>query len=205
MSGDRSSGSGDTGPLRPTTVESTLNLIERARAGDQEALDRLFARHFTPLRRWATGRLPQWARDVADTDDLVQETLIQTFKRLGQFEPRGVGALQAYLRQGILNRIREELRRKKRRPESTGLDGLEADSHLSPLEQAIGVEAVERYERALARLREGEREAIIGRIELGYTYEELAEALGKPTADAARKAAQRALVRLVEEMELDVG
>jgi len=206
MSGDRSSGRpGDPEPLRPTVVESTLNLIERARAGDQEALDRLFARHFTPLRRWATGRLPKWARDVADTDDLVQETLIQTFKRIGQFEPRGVGALQAYLRQGILNRIREELRRKKRRPQSTGLDGLEADSHLSPLEQAIGVEAVERYERALARLREGEREAIIGRIELGYTYEELAEALGKPTADAARKAAQRALVRLVEEMESDVG
>ena len=36
---------------------------------------------------------------------------------------------------------------------------------------------------------------------MGYTYEELAEVLGKPTADAARKTAQRALLRLVEEME----
>jgi RNA polymerase sigma-70 factor (ECF subfamily) len=71
----------------------------------------------------------------------------------------------------------------------------------SPLEQAIGREAVERYERALQRLRPEEREAIIGRIEMGHSYEELAEALGKPTADAARKAAQRALVRLVEEMK----
>lgn len=195
----------DPEPIRPTVVESTLNLIERARAGDQEALDRLFARHFTPLRRWATGRLPKWARDVADTDDLVQETLLQTFKRIGQFEPRGVGALQAYLRQGILNRIREELRRKGRRPEVTGLDGLEVDGHLSPLEQAIGVEAVERYERALARLKASEREALIGRIELGYTYEELAQALGKPTADAARKAAQRALIRLLQEMDRGDG
>jgi RNA polymerase sigma-70 factor, ECF subfamily len=93
-------------------AESTFHLLERARAGDEEAANRLFARHVRPLQRWASGRLPKWARDVADTDDLVQETLLQTFKRIGQFESRGVGALHAYLRQAVLNRIREELRRK---------------------------------------------------------------------------------------------
>ena len=182
-------------------VESTFHLLERARSGDQAAAERLFARHLRPLRRWASGRLPRWARDMADTDDLVQETLLQTFKRIGQFEARGPGALYAYLRQAVLNRIREELRRKGRRPDGTGLTGLEAERHLSPLEQAIGSEAIERYEAALARLRPEEQETIIGRVELGYTYEELAEALGKPTPDAARKAAQRALIRLAEEME----
>jgi RNA polymerase sigma-70 factor (ECF subfamily) len=186
-------------------TESTFQLLDRARSGDEDAINTLFARHVDPLRRWASGRLPRWARDVADTDDLVQETLLQTFKRIGQFEPRGIGALHAYLRQAVLNRIREELRRKSRRPDGTGLSGLEAESHLSPLEQAIGTEAIERYESALARLRPEEQDAIIGRIELGYTYEELARALGKPTADAARKAAQRALVRLVEEMQRGVG
>jgi RNA polymerase sigma factor (sigma-70 family) len=182
-------------------AESTFHLLERARAGDQEATNRLFARHVRPLQRWASGRLPKWARDVADTDDLVQETLLQTFKRIGQFESRGVGALHAYLRQAVLNRIREELRRKSRRPDGTSLSGLEAESHLSPLEQAIGGEALERYERALAWLTANEQDVIVGRVELGYTYEELAQALGKPTADAARKASQRALIRLVEEME----
>jgi RNA polymerase sigma factor (sigma-70 family) len=195
----------DRVPARSPEVESTLHLIERARSGDQDALDRLFARYSGPLRRWASGRLPKWARDMADTDDLVQETLLRTFKRIEAFEPRGVGALQAYLRQSVLNAIREELRRKERRPNATDLDGLEADSNPSPLEQAIGSETVDRYERALARLKDVEREAIIGRLEMGYTYEELAEALGKPTADAARKAAQRALVRLVEEMDRDEG
>jgi DNA-directed RNA polymerase specialized sigma24 family protein len=34
-----------------------------------------------------------------------------------------------------------------------------------------------------------------------YNYADLAEMLGKPTADAARKAAQRALLRLAEEMK----
>jgi RNA polymerase sigma-70 factor (ECF subfamily) len=182
-------------------AESTVQLLERARTGDQDAADRLFARHVGPLRRWASGRLPRWARDMADTDDLVQETLLGTFKRIGQFEPRGAGALNAYLRQAVLNRIREELRRKGRRPDETGLPEIEDESHLSPLEQAIGNEAIERYERALARLRPEDQDSIIGRVELGYTYEELAEALSKPSPDAARKAAQRALIRLAEEME----
>lgn len=186
---------------RSVEVESTFHLIERARAGDQEAIERLFARHLKPLQRWASGRLPKWARDLADTDDLVQETLIQTFKRIKDFEPRRVGALQAYMRQAVLNRIRNELRRKGRQPHATDLDGIEVESVESPLEQAIGREAVERYEAALQRLTAEEREAIIARVEMGYSYEELAEALGKPTPDAARKAAQRALVRLVEEMK----
>jgi RNA polymerase sigma-70 factor, ECF subfamily len=186
---------------RSGEAESTFHLIERARAGDQQAVERLFARHVKPLQRWARGRLPKWARDLADTDDLVQDTLLQTFKRIEDFEPRRVGALQAYLRQAVLNRIRNELRRKGREPHATDVDGIEVESAESPLEQAIGREAVERYEAALHRLTTEEREAIIARVEMGYSYEELAEALGKPTPDAARKAARRALVRLAEEMK----
>ena len=182
-------------------VDSTFHLIEQARAGNQEALDRLFARHLKPLQRWARGRLPKWARDLADTDDLVQDTLVQTFKRIEHFEPRRVGALQAYLRQAVLNRIRNELRRKGHQPQATDLDDIEVESAESPLEQAIGREAVERYEQALQRLTTEEREAIIARVEMGYSYEELAEVLGKPSPDAARKAAGRALVRLAEEMK----
>jgi RNA polymerase sigma factor (sigma-70 family) len=181
--------------------ESTFELIERARRGDQVALDRLFARHLRPLQRWASGRLPNWARDLADTDDLVQDTLLQTFKRIEDFEPRRVGALQAYLRQAVINRLRDELRRKGRRPESTDLDGLELDAAQSPLEEAIGLETVANYQRALQRLKPEEREAIIARVEMNYTYEELAQVLGRPTPEAARKAAQRALVRLAEEMK----
>jgi len=190
---------------RSVDLESTFHLIERVRAGDQEALEHLFARHLKPLQRWARGRLPRWARDLADTDDLVQDTLVQTFKRIEDFEPRHVGALQAYLRQAVLNRIRNELRRKGRQPHATDLDGLEVEGVDSPLEQAIGREAVERYEQALQRLTLEDREAVIARVEMGYSYEELALALGKPTSEAARKAAHRALVRLAQEMERAAG
>jgi RNA polymerase sigma-70 factor (ECF subfamily) len=180
--------------------ETTAALIARARAGDAQAVDRLFALHLEPLQRWASGRLPRWARDLADTDDLVQDTLIQTFKRIDAFEPRRAGALQAYLRQAVMNRISDELRKKARRPASEALSPAAADGAESPLERAIGREAVDRYERALAALRPEEREAVIGRVEMGYTYDELARVLGKVSGEAARKAAERALVRLAEEL-----
>jgi RNA polymerase sigma-70 factor, ECF subfamily len=200
MSEERN-GSGEIAGSASPNLDSTFQLISRARAGDQEALEQLFARHLKPLQRWASGRLPKWARDLADTDDLVQETLLQTFKRIEDFVPRRVGALQAYLRQAVLNRLRDELRRKARRPNTTDLDGLEDLAARSPLEEVIGRQAVDEYEEALGRLRPEEREAIIARVEIGYTYEELAQALGKPSAEAARMAARRALLRLAEEMK----
>lgn len=60
----------------------------------------------------------------------------------------------------------------------------------SSLEQAIGQEALDRYERALATLRREDRELVVARVELGYTNQEIAELLGKPSANAARMAAQ---------------
>src|SRR5215831_18844534 len=182
------------------SVESSLSLIERAQAGDQSALNALMARHLPRLRRWASGRLPRWARDVADTQDLVQETLLQTFKRIDKFEVRGEGALQAYLRQGVLNRIRDEFRRAGRRPPNEPLDSQKPDTGASPLDEAIGRQAVDRYETALQRLRAEDREAIVARIEMGFTHDELATLLGKPSANAARMAVERALVRLAAEM-----
>ena len=182
--------------------ESTFTLLERARQGDAKAMEALFHRHLGPLQRWARGRLPNWARDMSDTDDLVQDALLRTFKHLDHFDSRGVGALHAYLRQAVVNRVRDELRRKGRQPEATDLAEIDLSADQSPLEDAIGHETLEHYQSALERLRPEEREAIVARVEMGYSYEDLAQVLGKPTPDAARKAAQRALVRLAEEMRL---
>lgn len=194
-------GTSDERPSGDDELESTLQLIERVRRGDPAALERLAARHLAPLRRWARGRLPRWARDLSDTDDLVQDTLIKTFRRLDDFDVRGSGALLAYLRQAITNRVRDELRRHGARPPATDLDVLAIDRQPSPLETAIGRESLERYESAMSRLTPEEREAIIGRVEMGYSFQELAEELGKPSSEAARKAVSRALVKLVHEMD----
>jgi RNA polymerase sigma-70 factor (ECF subfamily) len=182
------------------SLESTSDLVERVRRGEREALDLLFTRQLPALRRWARGRLPKRMRSLEDTEDLVQETAIKAMRRISAFVCRHPGALQAYLRQAVANRIRDEMRRSARSPEALELNDQERDEGASPLDEAIGAEAVERYEAALARLRPEDREVVIARVEMDTSYEEMAQLLGKPSADAARMAVHRALVRLAEEM-----
>jgi RNA polymerase sigma factor (sigma-70 family) len=189
----------------PSDLTSTTDLLRRAREGDALALDDLYRRHLMPLRRWARGRLPRWTRDLRDTEDLVQETLAQTLRHINDFEPRHDGALQAYMRQALINRVRDEVRRVTRRPAAAGIDDGEefADRAASPLDEAIGSEAVARYEEALQRLRDEEREMVIARVELQQSYAQIAAAFGKASPDAARMAVTRALVRLAEEMDVE--
>ena len=52
----------------------------------------------------------------------------------------------------------------------------------------------------MERLDAETREAVIARIEMGCSYAEVAELMGKPSADAARMTVSRALVRLADEM-----
>lgn len=184
-------------------MESTASLLDRLRGGDRDALNLLMERYLPVLERWATGRLPAWARDVADTGDLVQDTLIRAFRHMERFDARGEGALLAYLRQALRNRITDEVRARMRRPAPSVIDTGHPDQAASPLDAAVGTELLERYEQALAELRPSEREAIIARVELGYGYEELATALGKPTPGAARVAVTRALARLARLMDRD--
>jgi RNA polymerase sigma-70 factor (ECF subfamily) len=186
------------GSSRPDT---TFELLERVKGGDADALDQVFARYLPALRRWASGRLPRWTRDLMSTDDLVQETFIRVMKGINRFEMRHEGALHGYLRQAIVNRVRDEVRRGKRAPALTDLNEHHADRDATPLELAIGEEALQRYEAALTRLREEDREAVVARVEMGLSYQEIADALGKPTAEAARMAVSRALMRLAREME----
>jgi RNA polymerase sigma factor (sigma-70 family) len=181
-------------------AESTADLFDLVRRGDAAARNRLLARYLPVLKTWAHGRLPTGARDLVDTDDLVQVTLVRTLNHLEGFEPRHEGAFLAYLRRALLNQIRDEIRKMKRRPERGALEDDFPDSSPSPLEQAIGSEAAERYESALARLPKDYQEAVLLRIEFGYTYDQMAEALGRPTSNAARLLVSRALVRLAKEM-----
>jgi RNA polymerase sigma-70 factor (ECF subfamily) len=174
---------------------STSELLELAKAGDAQAVNVLFARYTQSLRPWARGRLPGFARDMLDTDDVVQETVFQTLKRLQSFEPQHEGALQAYLQQAVINRIRDEVRRAGRHPADAFID-----EAASPLDEAIGRDAADRYEGALQRLKPEERQALILRNELQLPYAQVAQEMKMPSADAARTAVARALVRLAEEM-----
>jgi RNA polymerase sigma-70 factor, ECF subfamily len=179
---------------------SSMSLLMRAREGDEAARDELCARYLPRLRRWAHGRLPVWARDHLDTEDIVQDTLWQSVKQLQGFSPAHERAFCAYVCEALRNRVRDAVRRAVRRPAGEPIPEDALTDEPSPLEQAVGRETYRRYERALSRLREPERELIVARVELHLGYPEIAELHSKPTIAAARVAVSRALLRLATEM-----
>jgi RNA polymerase sigma-70 factor (ECF subfamily) len=181
--------------------EPTIELVMRARSGDRQAVEALLQRSVPQLKRWAHGRLPPAARSTLDTGDLVQETVLHVLRRLDAFQPRHVGAMQAYLRQSVLNRIRDEVRRIGRHPASIELSDDMPSEEPSPLEQAVKAEVVSRYYQALTRLSARDRKLVVARVEAQWSYDEIARNFAMPTSDAARMAVSRALRRLLDSLK----
>lgn len=185
--------------------DPTQVLLDGAKDGREDAVNILLDRYGPRLRRWATGRLPGHARHIDDTEDIVQDVLVQALKNVKNFEHRQEGAFHSYLRTAILNRIRNRVRHAgvRERAEEPVAEGYRPAP--SPLEELIGSEALERYEQALATLKESDRELVVARIEMDCSYEELADLTDRPSANAARMACKRALMRLAQEMGPDLA
>lgn len=184
-------------------VESTRELIRLAKSGDRLAQERFFERYFSPVRRFAHGRMPARARGVIETDDLVQETLLAAFERLPAFEHQHPGGLLSYLYASVRNRITDEIRRAERRPTSDATAGVLIDARPSPMEQVLDREKWARYEEALEQLSAEDQALIQARFEGGCSYADIAELCDRPSPDAARMAVVRAIERLVRRLADD--
>ena len=179
-------------------MDSTVNLLVRIRSGEERAREILLRRYVPVLRRLARGKVPIRARPLVDTDDLVQRTLFAVFKHMDTFEHRHEGAFLAYLRTVLKNKILDIARQSN--PEQAEVDGTIPDLGPSPIEMAIGRERLQAYEAALDSLTEPQRQAVMMRLEMGYTYEEIAGAIDCPSANAARMLITRALARMAVQM-----
>src|SRR5262245_3736589 len=184
---------------------STRELLDRARRGEASAMDALVTRYLSPLRRFAHGRVPPRARNLLDTDDLVQSTILRALGHVHSFEPQRPGSFLAYLRQILINHVRDQARRVARSPREDTLSEDIPAPGLGPIENAIGHENAARYEQALAKLPPDCQEAIVLRLEMGCSYAEIAEAQGRPSANAARLYTTRALLKLVELLRSSEG
>lgn len=185
------------GGSRLLSDESTIELVIRGRDGDRKAVEALLERCVPYVRRFAHGRLPAAARGSIDTSDLVQEIVLHVLRRLDVFVPRHVGAMQAYLRQSVINRVRDEVRKVGRHPAPAELPEHLVSDAASPHESAVMTEAVERYQAALMQVSGRDRELIVARIELQWSHAEIAAQFGLQTPDAARMAVGRALRRMM--------
>lgn len=177
---------------------STATLVRRFQDGDERAQSELIERCLPALQRWARGRLPGYARDLADTDDLVQTTVMRTIGRLPSLDPGESGSFLAYLRRVLVNEVRDQLRRRQRSGTSHPLAADELDNADTPATAAGDPTFRLAYERALETLTAEQHDAIVLRLELGLTFPEIAIELGLPSADAARMRVSRALAVLAE-------
>jgi RNA polymerase sigma-70 factor, ECF subfamily len=186
-----------TGPLTGSTA--TEDLVRKLQSGDKTSLERLWKRYLPRLKRWAHGRLPSATRD--ETDDLIQDTFVRTMAHLRTLQPRGPNSVFAYFRTVMLNQVRDHARRATCRPQGVAFD---EEEHVapggSPLQQLLGQEIIERYTRALESLTEHDQQMVVAFVELRCSDQELAELFEKTSADAARKARNRAVARLAEAM-----
>ena len=149
------------------------------------------------VQRWARGRFPRAARRQVDTQDLVQEAALRLLRRGRRFEPRHAFAVQAYMRQTVLNLARDQARRLAHRSEPVELREEVPCQEAGPLEFAISQERRAHYEEALRSLTPRDRGLLIARVEEGRKAEEIAFAFGLPSPDAARMAVSRAFKRLM--------
>ena len=179
-------------------ADSEQRLLDRVRQGSESALGTLLTRHASWLRRWARGRLPVWARDGLDTSDLVQDALHGTLVRLSTLRSTHAAALRSYLRRAVENRIGDHLRRAilRRSVVAPSERPLLSEDAAPQLQQVLEDESWARYLEGLKHLTPRHRRLVVGRVECGYSFRQLAliERLSSP--DAARMAFQRALVRL---------
>ena len=155
----------------------------------------LLRRHVASLTRWLQLRLPTHILQRTTRAELerhVTETLEHS-RQSGASE----ATPHAKLRDILSTAIRDVSAAASAEPAAAGTRPQNASiDHASALEAAIGRQALLHYERALQKLDGLEREAVIARIELAFSYQAIASALGRESARAARLVVRQALVRL---------
>src|ERR1039458_881231 len=78
-------------------VTSTFGLITRVKAGDQEALTRLFDKYRRRLAVMLHYKMSDQLRIAVEVDDLLQETFLRAFRDIQQFAYRSPGSFLRWL------------------------------------------------------------------------------------------------------------
>ena len=124
---------------------------------EQGARERTLARYRAILLKWATGRLPGWAREGADTNDLVQVVLLRAWHQMDRFADQPE-AFKPFLRRILQNEVIDRIRSAKRHPERVELSEDLRDKTPSALDVVIEEEFAETYRAMLAGLSPRRRE-----------------------------------------------
>jgi RNA polymerase sigma-70 factor (ECF subfamily) len=193
--------------------EDEARLIERARSGDAEALDRLLDRHRLHLARSIELRLDRRVRNRVDPADILQEAMMEASRRItdwaGEEEIPFRMWLRVIARQKVIDVHRRHLDAAVRdvRREDAGLLATSVDAaarllaqRTSPSSAAARAEERAMLESALALLDPTDREILVSRHVEQLRNQDVARELGID-AKAASKRYVRALARLREALK----
>ena len=183
---------------------TSLALVARIQRGEPTAWEELYRRYHDQLLLTVRMRLSSGLRAVLQSEDVFQSVALEAFAALDRFEYRGRGSLERYLKQMVLNKIRDRARGFAAEKRGGGRTPAEVDvDALAGAEpERVGyyqAEVYERLERAIQKLPDDMREVLLLRRIEGLTSREVAERLGKSDA-AVRQIAARAMARLTTSM-----
>jgi RNA polymerase sigma-70 factor (ECF subfamily) len=169
---------------------SDADLIGAWRSGDEGAAAELVRRHAMPLARFlgAAGG----GRD-ADVEDLVQETFLRAFRRIGTF--KGASSFRTWL-MAIGSNLLKDAWRRRARAQVVPLEGREVvDGASDPSGEAVAEDLASRLAAGVRTLPRMQRDVFLLRAQQGMEYGEIAGALGT-SPGAARVHYHHALKRL---------
>ncbi len=191
----------------------TLELVKRAQAGSDEALSTLFQRYYERVRRIVRIRLGSRLRSRMESGDILQDTFLSALGSFDHFEMRDEASFIQWLSRIAENQIRDAadyVKAAKRdvarevslagtgpdSDESVGIDpvasGMLPADALSIGEQTLLVE------ECLEKLTTEYRELVVLRDYVGMSWEQVAEATGRPSPDAARMKHATAMASLAK-------
>jgi RNA polymerase sigma-70 factor (ECF subfamily) len=195
-------------------LETTLRLVREAQAGDDRALESLFARYLPRVRHMVALRLGYRLRDFATHEDIVQEALLRAFENLERFEERSEGSFRNWLARCVQNVVNDHFRRagaakrgggKVRLASSYESEDLSAIvfAGKDPTPSAIisKEELVDKIESSLLGMKEHHREVILLRLFCDMSYAEIGEAIGVREEATVRKLYSRAIAELRKRCE----
>lgn len=172
-------------PRSAFAIDVPATVLDRARAGDRAAFEQLYRWFERPvftlaLRLLANGR----AGGREEADEVLQDTMLKVFDRIGDFHGRGSGGespFWAWLRRIAINEALMRLRRGRRLDaEVCGDDGFDPVDDQGPPPPAAAEAAI--LQRALALLPDATRSVLWLYHGEGHTHEEIAALMGKTTS-----------------------
>jgi RNA polymerase sigma-70 factor (ECF subfamily) len=200
-------------------MQRTVVLVQRAKAGDAEAMNELFVRYGPKVLRKVRAKLNGELRRKTDSQEIQQKVMFSAFRALPTFEMLDEEAFEKLLEEIVTNQINDEydywhrqkrdMDREQRELDADGPGGspppeLPDDATRTPTEILRERERQAAVRECMDRLKEAHRELVRMRNFEGMSWEAIGATLGiEPDAARQRHATARVhLARLLEERGL---